>query len=201
MYVPLREASKITGIPKFTLHSYAKKGILQTYRTPSNHFMFSKECLERLIHSDNIKEKQKIIYARVSTKKQEDDLERQVLYLKSLYPDYHIIKDVGSGINWKRKGLQTILEYAMSGTLEEVVVAHRDRLCRFAFELIEHVLQRNGARITVLHEEEHKSPDTELAEDLLSIVHIFSCKEMGRRKYHKNEENKNVPEQTNKTNI
>jgi len=89
----------------------------------------------------------------------------------------------------------------MSGTLEELVVAHRDRLCRFAFELIKNIITVKGGKLTVLSEEEHKSPDTELAEDLMAIVHIFSCKQMGRRKYNKSEKNKNLSGCSDQTNI
>ena len=75
------------------------------------------------------KKKKKIAYCRVSSKKQADDLERQKNFFTTKFPDYELVTDIGSGINWKRKGLKTILESAMSGDISELVVAHRDRLC------------------------------------------------------------------------
>jgi predicted site-specific integrase-resolvase len=104
-----------------------------------------------------------------------------------------VVEDTGSGINWKRKGLKTILGQSMSGDIEEVVVAHRDRLCRFGFELIEWILESNGVKLTVLDRENSKSPDEELTDDILSIIHVYSCRKMGQRRY-KVSENKTLPE-------
>jgi hypothetical protein len=71
----------------------------------------------------------------------------------------------------------------MQGTIGELVVAHRDRLCRFGFELIEYIVEKSGGKITVLEHDSNKSSEQELAEDLLSIVHVFSCRQMGKRTY------------------
>lgn len=71
----------------------------------------------------------------------------------------------------------------MRGELEEVVVSHRDRLCRFAFELIESILDKNNTKLVVLDKTEHKSSSEELAEDVLAIIQVFACREMGKRRY------------------
>ena len=97
-----------------------------------------------------------------------------------------MVSDIGSGINWKRKGLQTILERSMRGDIKEVVVAHRDRLCRFGYELIEFILDKSGVKLVVHNEENAKSESQELAEDIMSIVHVYSCRQMGKRRYQKN---------------
>jgi predicted site-specific integrase-resolvase len=115
-----------------------------------------------------------------------DDLSRQVDYLKRPeYIDYNIITDVASGINFQRKGLSTILEACLQKRIGEVVIANRDRLCRFGYELIDQLVKKGGGKITVLNDPENKSSEQELAEDLLAIIHIFSCKQMGRRRYAK----------------
>ena len=75
------------------------------------------------------------------------------------------------------------MDSCLQGTIGEVVVVHKDRLCRFGYELIERLVYKAGGHITVLEEDKHKSSEQELAEDLLSIVTIYSCKQMGRRKY------------------
>ena len=135
---------------------------------------------------------EKIVYARVSSYKQRDDLERQVELLKHNYPSHTVIQDIGSGINFKRKGLQTLLERCLLREIEEVVVAHKDRLCRFGFDLIKHIVEAAGGRIIVLDEEVHKSTEQELAEDLLSIIHVFNCRQMGKRRYNKKSEDKDL---------
>ena len=109
--------------------------------------------------------------------------------MREKFPDHTIIKDYGSGLNFKRKGLKTILEQAMSGEIEEIVVAHRDRLCRFAFELIEEFFSLFNTPIMVINQREQNNPDTELAEDILAIIHVFSCKKMGQRSYKTKKDN------------
>ncbi|AOM63447.1 hypothetical protein [Heterosigma akashiwo virus 01] len=77
------------------------------------------------------------------------------------------------------------MESAMRGDLEELVVAYKDRLCRFGYELIELIVGRYGGRIVVLDEKTFESEETELANDLLSIIHVFSCKQLGKKRYKK----------------
>ena len=114
---------------------------------------------------------------------------RQKDYLKSKYPNHEIISDIGSGINQKRKGLLSILEQSDKGIVEEVVVAHKDRLARFAFELIQLLLEKNGCKLVVLNEP--VSEEEKLTDDILSIIHIFSCRRMGKRKYKKDGKSQN----------
>jgi predicted site-specific integrase-resolvase len=129
-------------------------------------------------------QKQNFIYARVSTKKQMDDLSRQIEFLRRPeYSEYILIEDIGSGINFKRKGLSTILDSCLQNNIGEIVIAHRDRLCRFGFELIESLVTKAGGKITVLNNTEEKTCEQELTEDLLSIIHVFSCRQMGKRSY------------------
>jgi predicted site-specific integrase-resolvase len=122
-------------------------------------------------------EKAKLIYARVSSERQRPDLERQVAALQQRYPEHEVVCDVGSGLNWQRRGFKALLERAHAGLVGEVVVAHRDRLARFAFELVEWVLRKAGVQVVVLDLAEDqpgsRSDEQELAEDLLSIVTVF----------------------------
>jgi predicted site-specific integrase-resolvase len=104
-------------------------------------------------------------------------------FFRQQFPDHVLVSDVASGINWKRKDLKTLLEQSLSGSISEIVVAHRDRLCRFAFELLEFIFQLNDTRLVVLDQETNQSSDRELADDILSIVHVYSCRSMGKRRY------------------
>jgi predicted site-specific integrase-resolvase len=125
-----------------------------------------------------------ICYCRVSSHKQRDDLERQVEFLRNQYPTAEFVRDIGSGLNFKRKGLKTILERAMSGTHLTLVVAHRDRLARFEIDPIRQVLEQNSGKLVVL-DETFLSPEQELSIDLLNIVHVFSARMHGLRSYKK----------------
>jgi predicted site-specific integrase-resolvase len=104
--------------------------------------------------------------------------------MREQYPEAEVIKDIGSGLNYKRKGLKTLLGRAMRGEQLEIVVAHKDRLARFGFELIEWIIQQSSGRIVVL-KQTNLSPEQELTNDLLSILHVFSCRMHGLRNYKK----------------
>lgn len=206
--VRIEEAARITCCHPHTLRKYTNEGKIKCYTTPSGQRRFDKEELEAYINSFfAVKEvpqdkTRNFIYARVSSKKQMDDLERQIEYLqcyREQYRSYDVISDIGSGINFKRKGLNTILDACIQGTIGEIVVSHRDRLSRFGFELIELVVDKCGGKLIVLDDERNKTSDQELAEDLLSIIHIYSCKQMGKRSYKKAGTSK-VVEDKDKTN-
>jgi len=188
-YINTTEARRLLGCSTSTLRCWDAQGKIRTRRTPTNHRIYSKEDIcAHLGLSKDLRKKRKVCYARVSSRNQLDDLQRQQDFFRDRFPDYELVTDVGSGINWRRKGLKAILESAMSGELECLVVAHRDRLCRFAFELIEWVLERNKVRLVVLDKAKDDSGDVELADDILSIVHVYSCKKMGQRRYSKQHE-------------
>ncbi|KAF5829765.1 hypothetical protein DUNSADRAFT_15547 [Dunaliella salina] len=114
----------------------------------------------------NNEEKQSIIYTRVSSAKQKSDLERQTQFLQSHFPNYTVIQDVGSGINFKRRGLLTLLDLVFAGKVQHVVVSYKDRLTRFGFDLFEHIFNRFHVPITVLFSEPSKEPTNELAKAL-----------------------------------
>ena len=185
-YITIKKATKLYGFDPQLLRKWEKEGFIQAQRTPGNTRMFRRCDLEKALGINGTQTKRKqhnICYCRVSSKKQHDDLKRQSDHLGSIYPEHIIIEDVGSGINFSRKGLQTILEYAMCRSIGEVVVAHRDRLSRFGFDLLECIITKGGGSLTVLDNDTGKSRDEELAEDLLAIIHVFNCRQMGKRRY------------------
>ena len=191
-FITSAEAARISGLHPHTLRKYADIGKIKCYKTPAGQRKYDKQCLERfcnpaaIVPEISTNTRTNYLYARVSSKKQLEDLARQAEYLQSYSPEYASytpLSDVASGINFKRKGLQTILDSCLQATIGEVVVAHRDRLCRFGFELIESLVEKSGGKITVLDNGGNRSSEQELSDDLLSIVHIYSCKQMGKRSY------------------
>ena len=196
-WVPIREATRITSLSHSTLRRYANEHKVHYLTTPAGQRKFHKPSLEKFLHptiscvsTSHTIGKKNILYARVSSRKQMDVLQRQITFLQtyssSIYDSYDVITDIASGINFQRKGLRSILEFALQGIIGEVVVAHRDRLCRFGFELIQFIIEKGGGKLTVVGQEAHSTPESELSDDLLSIVHIYSCLQMGRRKYKRN---------------
>jgi predicted site-specific integrase-resolvase len=188
-FVSLKEACIITGLHQNTLRKMCDEQKIKCYKTPSGTRRFDKRYLEEMCNTlqrNQEQSRENFIYTRVSSKKQMDDLSRQINYVQSRNPEYttyRTLSDIGSGINFTRKGLQTILDTCLQGTIGEVVVAHRDRLSRFGFDLIKCFIIKAGGKLTVLDDDGNKSTEQELAEDLLSIIHIYSCKQMGKRSY------------------
>jgi putative resolvase len=186
-YISIGEASKQTGLGIQAIRNMVDKEKIRGYKTPSGHRKIHRECLQKMLHNNQENSsgnRRNFLYTRVSTRKQMDDLSRQIEYVsRPEYDGYHLISDIGSGINFKRKGLQTLLDRCIQGDIGEVVVAHRDRLSRFGFELIESIISKAGGKITVLDSDERFDEAKELSDDLLAIIHVFSCKQMGRRSY------------------
>lgn len=146
--------------------------------------MYSVADVEKIFgNQERLNEKKKVCYARVSSEKQKEDLNRQCEHLRQKCPDHELIKDIGSGLNWKRKGFTSILERSYRGDIEEVVVTCKDRLCRFAFELVEWIFVKHDTKIVVLGSDINvdDTESGELAEDLLSIVTIFTARHNGLR--------------------
>lgn len=119
--------------------------------------------------------------------------------MQEKFPNAEIIKDIGSGLNFKRKGLKAILERAIRGDSINLYVAHKDRLCRFGFDLIDWIIKRSSGKIVVL-DQTVLSPEVELTRDLLHILHVFSCRMHGLRNYRK-QVNKALYDSRTKKNI
>ena len=185
-YLKLKDVTKILGVSAATIYRYVKEGKIEYITLPSGlrRYKISNILVpsNQVIQDEKEDERYGIIYSRVSTRKQADDLERQEQYLRKLYPKYISIKDYGSGINYKRKGLITVVERVLQRRVKEVVVAYRDRLCRFGFELLEQIFKQYKTTIVVLNNKEC-SKEEELVEDILSIITVFSCRVHGLRKY------------------
>lgn len=193
MLVPLRKAIELTGLSANTLRKYGDDGKIKIQRIGKGQRLF--DVSDLLTANGKQGGKPVVCYCRVSSAKQKDDLARQVVYMRERFPNADIIKDIGSGLNYKRKGLQAILQRVLQGDKLTVVVAHRDRLCRFGFDLIRFLVEQNGGEVMVLDRDD-VSPQRELTEDLLSILHVFSQRLPGLRRYEsKIKEDKDLSDQ------
>lgn len=123
-------------------------------------------------------------YCRVSSKKQKEDLERQIenmkLYLTAQGNPFEIISDIGSGMNYKKKGLKELIKRISPNKVEKVVVLEKDRLLRFGFELVEYLASLYNCEIEIMDHTE-KSEQQELVEDFVQIITVFSCKLQDKR--------------------
>ena len=193
-YISGQEVCKVLGVHTRTLYAWDKKGLIETIRTPGNKRLYNLEkylndqnpnlkLYEETLNEEEV-DRLKIIYTRVSSNSQKDDLERQKSYMVKRYPNYLLIEDIGSSLNFNRRGLRKIIKWAIAGKIEEIIVAYKDRFARFGFELIEDLIKEySNGKIIVLHEKKDEEPEEELVKDMLQIMNIFVAKMNGLRKY------------------
>ena len=186
-YYSIGEFANQIGKTIQTLRNWDKKGILKpSHVTKGGTRYYSEEQLNHFLGLKSEKQiNKKIIgYCRVSSHKQKDDLERQIENVKTyMYAkgyQFEIITDIGSGINYNKKGLNQIIDMVTNSEVEKIVVLYKDRLIRFGYELIENLCDKFGTVIEIIDSTE-KTDEQELVEDLVQIVTVFSCRLQGKR--------------------
>jgi len=167
-YVTPRVAAKVLGVNSRTLARWESSGKIKAIKTDSGQRRYDLEAYLRE-HGQSEITKATVLYARVSTAAQQQDLDRQILALVSEYPVGEVITEIDSGFNLMREKFLPLMERVISGQVGCIVVAHQDRLCRFGFELIEWLCSFFDCTIVVLDEKSY-SPEVELMQDLLAIV-------------------------------
>lgn len=186
-YYSAKTVTQILGVTAQTLRNWDKEGKLKPSYVKSNGYRYySEDAILAYTQERKTKKDLNVIgYARVSSKKQSDDLERQVKnikeYLSNNYKTFDIITDIGSGINYNKPGLLKLIEKINKKEVDLIVVLYKDRLLRFGFELVKYFAELNNVKIEVLDKID-KNQDQELVEDLVHIITVFSSKIQGKRK-------------------
>lgn len=188
IYAP-KEFGQLIGKSVITLQKWDRKGILHAHRSPTNRRYYThdqyREYRGLVAHEQGLT----IAYARVSGVSQKPDLANQIAAL-DLYSKAHFMKvdewmqDIGSGLNYKRKNFNRLMEMIELGQVKRVVIAHRDRLVRFGYEYFEAFCERHHTELLVIHGDT-LSPEQELVRDLISLVTVFSARLQGLRSYRK----------------
>lgn len=174
-YAKLQTAAEKWGVHYRTILDWAKKGKIKYIVLPSGARKYE---LPTPVSADR-----KVIgYIRVSSHGQKENLNTQRELLLSQFPNAEIVSEIASGLNFKRKKLWNIVESAIRGDVSTVVVTHKDRLARFGIEFIQRVLERFNCQLVVL-DKRVTSPEQELVQDILAILHVFSSRLYGLRKY------------------
>ena len=181
------EVAKKLGVSKMTVLRWIKSGKLKAHRIGKEYRVPESE-IKRILEG-KIPDKV-VVYARVSSRDQKEDLERQVEYLKNYcsskgYQVTKILTDISSGLNENRRGLKQLFKLVESGEITKVVITYRDRLTRFGFKYLEQYFNSHGVEIEVIFDDEDKTPEKELVEDLLAIVTSFAGKLYGMRSHKK----------------
>ena len=183
-YYTINKFAKIIGVTPQTLRNWDRSGRLHPHHTSTNGYRYYSEEQLCAVTGIQFAPRKVIGYCRVSSRKQKDDLERQVENLRTyLYAQgnpFEIITDIGSGINYTKKGLQELIRRIEANQVEKVVVLYKDRLLRFGFELLETIATIHGCKIEIV-DTTRESEQQELVEDLVQIITVFSCKLQGKR--------------------
>ena len=183
-YYTINKFAKIIGVTPQTLINWDRSGRLHPHHTSTNGYRYYSEEQLCAVTGIQFAPRKVIGYCRVPSRKQKDDLERQVENLRTyLYAQgnpFEIITDIGSGINYKKDGLQELIHRIEANQVEKVVVLYKDRLVRFGFELLETIATIHGCKIEIV-DMARKSEQQELVEDLVQIFTVFSCELQGKR--------------------
>ena len=181
----MNEVSEITGLAQSTLRLMHRKGELVPAKiSPGGTRYYSDEQIKEYMGVKTVSKRIVIGYARVSSRKKQDDLDRQIENLKTyMYAkgySFEMITDIGSGINYSKKGLTKLLERIHNGEVSKVVILYKDRLVRFGFELLETVCKLNDCEIEIV-DNTPKIDEEELITDLINVVNVFGSKLQGKQ--------------------
>jgi putative resolvase len=189
MKVTIGKVAKEVGVTVETLRAWEKAGKIKSERTKGNHRRYELEQISGYANRNKTNCKVTAIYVRVSTpsRKNDLDMQRQVLELfcASKGWQYKIIEDIGSGLNYNKKGLLELIKTIESNQIERIVLNYKDRLLRFGSEIIFEICKYHNVEIIVVNDDESKTYEEELACDVLSVITLFSAKLYGS-KSHKN---------------
>lgn len=189
MILKPKEMAERLNVSVKTLQSWDKDGTLVAHRNPKNRRYYTTEQLNKYLGLSEQHHRKIVAYCRVSNRNQSDDLENQVKFIqnhvngKGLILD-EVISDIGSGLNYKRKNWNKLLDQIMNDGIDTIYITYKDRFIRFGYEWFESLCHKHDTKIVVLNNKE-SSPQQELIEDLISIIHVFSCRIYSLRKYKK----------------
>ena len=185
-----KDFAELLGVSVKTLQRWDRDGILKANRTPTDRRYYTYVQYLQFKGINTVEDNREIvIYARVSTRNQKDDLKNQVEFLKTFCNSKGMIvsqciEDFGSGLNYNRKKWNQLLNEVMENKIKTIVISNKDRFIRFGYDWFEKFCEKFHTSIIVVNNET-LSPNEELVQDIISILHVFSCRLYGLRKYKK----------------
>ncbi|MGL4998913.1 MAG: IS607 family transposase [Cetobacterium sp.] len=188
-YIKPKYASELLGVSVKTLQRWDNDGVLKAFRSPTDRRYYTEEQIFDFKGVPGKQKRKNVVYSRVSTTNQKDDLINQNNFLLSYCASKgviidELISDLGSGLNYNRKKWNELLDRCFNGEIDTIYISHKDRFIRFGFEWFESFVNRFGTKIVVVNNEV-LSPNEEIVQDIVSILHVFSCRIYGLRKYKK----------------
>jgi putative resolvase len=185
MKVNISKAAKELGVHQETLRRWERAGKIQVERTARGHRRYDLAKLKGFVPNTMPLTRFTLCYARVSSHDQKEDLKRQIAVLESFCAargwTYEILQDLGSGLNYHKKGLKKLIKAICSGIVGRLVITHKDRLMRFGAELIFSICESFGTEVIIMNATEEASFEDDLVQDVLEIITVFSARLYGSR--------------------
>lgn len=185
-FVGISEAAAALGVSVTTLRRWEAAGRVVAERSAGGHRRYSLARLRPdLARQREDEQRCTVAYARVSSHDQKDDLERQKqvleLYCARQGWTFEVVADLGSGMNYRKKGLRRLLEAIIAGRVGRLVITHKDRLLRFGAELVFAICEARNVEVIILNQGEDATFEEDLAKDVLEIITVFSARLYGSR--------------------
>ena len=190
MKVSIGKAAKELGVSRDTLRRWEAAGKIEVERTPNGHRRYDLMDLRGYAPRRTPSKRTTLAYARVSSQEQKGDLVTQVALLESYCAangwEYEVLEDLGSGLNYNKRGLRQLIKRICAGDIGRLVLTHKDRLLRFGSEIIFAICEEFNIEVTIINQSEKPlSFEEELVADVLEIMTVFSARLYGSRS-HKN---------------
>ena len=180
----IKQAANQLGVSVSTLRRWDETSVLVAQRTPKGHRRYDLSKINPNLTRNKVEQQRKTIaYARVSSHEQKPDLQRQIeileLYCSSQGWSFEVISDLGSGMNYHKKGLKRLLDDILDNKIDRLVLTHKDRLLRFGAELVFALCEARQVEVVIINQGENLSFEEELAQDVLEIITVFSARLYG----------------------
>ncbi|MBU0494481.1 MAG: IS607 family transposase [Chloroflexi bacterium] len=190
MKIRISQAAQELGVSVDTLRRWEAAGKIQAERTPGGHRRYDLAQLRGIVPRQAPSQRLTLAYARVSSHDQKSDLVTQVALLESFCSangwTYEVLQDLGSGLNYQKRGLRQLIKRICAGEVGRLVLTHKDRLLRFGSELIFTLCAEFGVEVVIINRSEQPASfEEELVQDVLEIITVFSARLYGSRS-HKN---------------
>jgi len=204
----ISEFAEKVGLHPQTIRGMIKRGEIKPLITPSGQYRFTEKHIKQVLGIEEKPKGKVVIYARVSTQKQKGYLDSQVEVCKQFLASNgmqidEVITDVASSFNFKRKGLNKLLDMAFNGEIKTVCIYSKDRLSRIAYDLFEQILKRLGVEILIVDNSENLTTNEQLkdaVEEMISFIHYITSKIYDSRSYKKKKLEKCIKEVVNASN-
>ena len=185
----ITEFAQRIGVSVKTLQRWDRDGRLRPSRTPTNRRVYTDEHLYQALPGRRVADRGTVVYMRVSNQAQKPDLANQRTVLEQFCAARGLtgtqwISEIGGGLNFKRPKFLALVDRIVTNQVATLVIAHKDRLVRFGFDLLSHLCRTHGCELLVLNTET-LSPEQEMVQDLMTITHCFSARLYGLRNYRK----------------